>query len=124
MATTVISTKETVKRPHGIKHGGTPPGNGSRGGGRGPNGGDHGGDSARHLTPDHRYRIGMWVALCSITMLFTALTSAYIVRSRLSTANDWQPIGVPQMLWLSTSLILLSSATFEVARRHLRRNEE
>lgn len=123
MATTVISSKETVTRPRGIKHGGTtPPGNGSRGG-RGPNGGG-GDDSSRHLTPDHRYRIGMWVALCSITMLFTALTSAYIVRSRLNTANDWQPIGVPQMLWLSTSLILLSSATFEAARRYLRRGEE
>lgn len=124
MATTVISTEQTVTRPKGISHGGKPPGNGSRGG-RGPNGGGRDGDdSARYLTPDHRYRIGMWVALCSITMLFTALTSAYIVRSRLNTANDWQPINVPQMLWLSTSLILLSSATFESARRFLRRGED
>lgn len=125
MATTVISTEKTVTRPTGIKHGGSqPPGNGRRGG-RGPGGGGSGGDdSARHLTPDHRSRIGMWVALCSITMLFTALTSAYIVRSRLNTANDWHPISVPQMLWLSTALILLSSATFEAARRYLRRRED
>ncbi|HVG32621.1 MAG TPA: cytochrome c oxidase subunit 3 [Pyrinomonadaceae bacterium] len=123
MATTVISTEKTVTRPKGVKQGGgVPPGNGRRGG---PNGGSGGGDdSSRHLTPDHRYRIGMWVALCSITMLFTALTSAYIVRSRLNTANDWHPISVPQMLWLSTSLILLSSATFEAARRYLRRHED
>lgn len=123
MATTVISTEQTVTRPKGIKHGGSgkPPGNGRRGG---PNGGGGGDDSSRHLTPDHRYRIGMWVALCSITMLFTALTSAYIVRSRLNTANDWQPISVPQMLWLSTALILLSSATFEAARRYLSSRED
>jgi len=122
MATTVISTEQAVTRPAGIKHGGKPPGNGSRGG-HGPNGGG-GDDSSRHLTPDNRYRIGMWVALGSITMLFTALTSAYIVRSRLNTANDWQPLSVPQMLWLSTSLILLSSATFEAARRFLRRHDD
>ena len=66
----------------------------------------------------------MWVALCSITMLFTALTSAYIVRSRLSTGNDWQPISVPHMLWLSTALILLSSATFEASRRLLKRGDD
>jgi cytochrome c oxidase subunit 3 len=62
----------------------------------------------------------VWVALASIMMLFTALSSAYIVRSRLSTAGDWQPISVPHMLWLSTALILLSSATFEASRRRLR----
>jgi len=27
------------------------------------------------------YRIGMWVAMASILMLFTALSSAYIVRA-------------------------------------------
>ena len=123
MATRVINTERTVPRSIGIK-GGRPNGNGSPGK-KGP-GGDGGGsdDNARQLTPDHRYRIGMWVALCSITMLFTALTSAYIVRSRLSTANDWQPISVPRMLWLSTALILLSSVTFEAARRLLKRDDD
>jgi cytochrome c oxidase subunit III len=124
MATTVISTEKTVARPKVKGKGGTGGGNGSRGtGGRGPGGGGRD-DGARNLTPDHRYRIGMWVALASILMLFTALTSAYIVRSRLSTANDWQPISMPQMLWLSTSLILLSSATFEAGRRFIKRGED
>jgi cytochrome c oxidase subunit III len=123
MATTVISTEETVTRPaKGNARGGRRTeggGNGSRGTG-GPGGGGGGGDEGSRPVPDHRYRIGMWVALASIMMLFTALSSAYIVRSRLSTANDWQPIAVPQMLWLSTALILLSSATFEAARRSIR----
>lgn len=124
MATTVISTERAAPRPLGIKKGGRTGGNGSSGR-NGPGGGGGGGDdSARQFTPDHRYRIGMWVALCSITMLFTALTSAYIVRSRLATANDWQPISVPHMLWLSTALILLSSATFEASRRLLKRGDE
>ncbi|MBA3765757.1 MAG: cytochrome c oxidase subunit 3 [Acidobacteria bacterium] len=124
MATTVINTEKTLPRSIGITKGSRTPGNGSSGK-NGPGGGDNGDDdSARQFTPDHRYRIGMWVALCSITMLFTALTSAYIVRSRLSTANDWQPISVPHMLWLSTALILLSSVTFEASRRLLKRDDD
>jgi cytochrome c oxidase subunit III len=124
MATTVISTEKTVARPaKGSVKGGNKGngGNGSRGG-RGPGGGGNGDDGSRPV-PDHRYRIGMWVALASIMMLFTALSSAYIVRSRLATANDWQPIAVPQMLWLSTALILLSSVSFEAARKAIRRDE-
>ena len=37
----------------------------------------------------NRYRIGMWVALAAIVMMFTALTSAYIVRAL---GNDWRPL--------------------------------
>ena len=62
-----------------------------------------------------RYRIGMWIALASILMMFTALSSAYIVRA--ASANDWQPLTMPRILLLSTALILVSSGTLEVARR-------
>lgn len=65
-----------------------------------------------------RYRIGMWVALASIAMMFTALSSAYIVRA--SSANDWYPLAMPRVLLASTAIILLSSGTFEVARRKLK----
>jgi cytochrome c oxidase subunit 3 len=67
---------------------------------------------------DNRYRIGAWVATASIVMLFTGLTSAYIVRS--ASAPDWQPLAMPRILWLSTTLILASSAALETARRNLR----
>ena len=40
-----------------------------------------------------RYRIGALVSLASIAMLFTSLSSAYIVRSGLTL--DWFPIAVP-----------------------------
>ena len=66
----------------------------------------------------NRYRIGMWVALASILMMFTALSSAYIVRA--ASANDWVPLAMPRVLLLSTALILVSSGTLEVARRKLR----
>jgi len=57
----------------------------------------------------------MWVAMASILMMFTALSSAYIVRA--ASANDWQPLKMPRILLLSTALILVSSSTLEVARR-------
>src|SRR5678815_3498467 len=65
-----------------------------------------------------RYRIGMWVALASIAMLFTSLSSAYVVRSGVM--NDWFPIAVPRVMFGSTALILLSSVSIEIARRKLK----
>jgi cytochrome c oxidase subunit 3 len=60
----------------------------------------------------------MWVALASISMLFTALSSAYIVRA--GSSNDWVSIAMPKVLLLSTVLILVSSITLEVSRRNLK----
>ena len=52
-------------------------------------------------------------------MMFLGLTSAYIVnQAKLS------PIEVPSIFWLSTSVILASSLTIEMARRSLRRRAE
>jgi len=64
-----------------------------------------------------RYRIAVWVAVASIVMLFTALVSAYIVRA---SGEDWRPLAIPRALWLSTTLIALSSITLEFARQALR----
>ena len=90
--------------------------------GPGPNGnGSKRKDAFRE--PDsrgNRYRIGMWVALASIAMMFTSLSSAYIVRS--ATSRDWVPLAMPRVLLASTALILLSSVTLEIARRKLKRS--
>ena len=67
-----------------------------------------------------RYRIGMWVALASVAMMFTSLSSAYVVRS--GGAKDWFPIAMPRVLLVSTALILLSSVSLEIARRNLKRS--
>lgn len=113
MATTVTGTKPLIKTGFG---GGPKPG--------GPNGNGspkrNGHDSAFHdlESSANRYRIGMWVALAAILMMFTALTSAYIVRA--ASANDWQPLTMPRILLLSTALIVISSGTLEAARRKLK----
>jgi cytochrome c oxidase subunit 3 len=117
MAATVTSTERVIDTTVG----GGPRSRGGNGfpkNGGGRNG--QGGDSLRFSAD--RYRIGIWVAIGSILMLFVALTSAYIVRS--ASSNDWQPIAMPKVLWLSTALILISSITMEVSRRSLKRQRD
>ena len=114
MATTVTGTSPVTKKGSG-------PGGGSRfpGGNGGPrkrNG--HEDDFSRFESSANRYRIGMWVGLAAILMMFTALTSAYIVRA--ASSNDWRPIAMPQILLVSTALIIASSGTLELARRKLK----
>ncbi|HEV7475393.1 MAG TPA: cytochrome c oxidase subunit 3 [Pyrinomonadaceae bacterium] len=111
MATTVTGTRPLTKGIGGGKPRG-PNGNGSSK----RNGDGHGFPGLESSA--NRYRIGMWVALASILMLFTALSSAYIVRA--ASANDWQPLRMPRILLLSTALILISSGTLEAARRNLK----
>ena len=68
-----------------------------------------------------RFRIGAWAGIGGIVMLFTALASAYIVRS--GSGNDWRPIVMPKVLWLSTAIIVLSSVTIEISRRSLKQQQ-
>ena len=116
MDTMVTSTKGLPQTKIGLGGGSRPvgPNGGPRGNG-GPGGRDKDDQERNSLS---RYCIGMWVALAGVAMMFTALTSAYIVRA--STSNDWRPVAMPRLLWLSTALILLSSFTFEIARRALK----
>jgi cytochrome c oxidase subunit III len=106
---TMVSTRPVVK---------TSPGGGPQI--PGPNGNG----SKRHdgfPDPDakaNRYRIGMWVGLASVGMMFTSLSSAYIVRS--ASANDWIALPLPRVLLASTALLIGSSVTLEIARRKLK----
>lgn len=67
-----------------------------------------------------KYRILIWLLIISVTMLFVALTSAYVFRQ--ANRVNWKPLQIPSALWLSTGIILLSSVSFEFARRALRGN--
>lgn len=111
MATMVTSTKTVTRKSAG---GGSkrpgPNGNGSQG--------RNGHEFFESDSRANRYRIGMWVALASIAMMFTALSSAYIVRA--ASSDDWVPLAMPRVLLLSTALILVSSITLEFSRRNLK----
>ena len=59
----------------------------------------------------------IWVGIAAISMSFAAFTSALIVRQGAS--SDWRHIAMPSILYLSTTLLLVSSATLELARRRI-----
>src|ERR1700722_4045156 len=59
----------------------------------------------------------IWVGIAAICMSFAALTSALIVRQGAS--SDWRHINLPPILFFSTLVILVSSGTLELARRHV-----
>jgi cytochrome c oxidase subunit 3 len=120
MATTTVTNTDQLTTKKGIGQGNGPRAPKGLGGGgpRGPKERQPGGDGFTPENSPERYRIGMWIALASILMLFTALTSAYLVRA--GTGNDWRPIQMPRMLWASTALILTSSLTISIARRALK----
>jgi cytochrome c oxidase subunit III len=62
-------------------------------------------------------RTGIWVALSAIAMSFAALTSALFVRE--GSANDWQHIELPPILWFNTLVLVASSITLEIARHRV-----
>jgi len=91
-------------------------------GGAGGRGGDRvgdgsGGGSGPGPSPPslQRYQTGMWLAIGAMVMVFAAFTSAYVVRKGAS--NDWRPIRLPSILWLTTAVLLTSSVSIERARR-------
>jgi cytochrome c oxidase subunit III len=125
MVKTVTSIERERVTRKGIGLGDVPPprngsnGNGSRGNGGGGGGGGGGDDRARHA--HHKAHVAMWVALCSILMLFTALASAYIF---LAAGGGVRPVKLPPLLWLSTALIMTSSLTLNRAVNSLKQEDE
>jgi cytochrome c oxidase subunit 3 len=78
--------------------------------------GDGGSGDSRSSFPISKARLGLWILLIIILMMFAGLSSAYIV---LRGTPDWQSIAIPPILWLNTAILLASSAAIEAARKSL-----
>jgi cytochrome c oxidase subunit 3 len=61
---------------------------------------------------DDQIRLGLWMFLATVTMLFAAFISAYIVRR---SGSDWRTIALPPILWGNTAVLMASSAALEAA---------
>ena len=92
---------------------GNPPLAGGNGGGDGNSGGKPGGNKP---SSPNRYYTGIAIGIVSILMFFMALASAFLVRKG---SGDWVPVHIPALLWFNTAILLLSSATLELARKRL-----
>lgn len=60
----------------------------------------------------HPLKLALWVAIASLVMMFTALTSAYIVRQA---AGNWLEFDIPNVFYWSTLTILVSSLTLHAS---------
>lgn len=70
-------------------------------------------------------RFGMWLLLLSLAMLFGASLVAFLV-IRIQLHDRWPSgqITLPRALWLSTAVMLASSATLHVALRAAQRDRQ
>jgi cytochrome c oxidase subunit 3 len=117
------SRSDELELPGRIDHGGS--GIPHYGGGNGDgDSGDHSPDYYQNL---RRYRLFVFLIFIGVFIFFTALSSAYIIRrgnghldwQSGAFIRDWQPLVLPQILWVNTLLLILSSCTLEFARRNL-----
>lgn len=79
----------------------------------------------------HRYRMGIFFALASDLMFFIAIVSTFFVNQSAGHfdaynhyINDWLPTAIPPILWLNTAVLIVSSATMEIARRTMFRETD
>ncbi len=68
----------------------------------------------------HPHKFTLWIGLASIVMMFTGLTSAYIVKRNMA---NWITFDLPLIFWYSTAVIILSSITIIISRNYFRQRE-
>ncbi|GAA3949233.1 cytochrome c oxidase subunit 3 [Hymenobacter algoricola] len=68
----------------------------------------------------HPLRFLLWLMMVSITMIFAAYTSAYIVRRE---EGNWLEFDLPARLLITTIILALSSATVQWAYFSARKDE-
>lgn len=73
-------------------------------------------ENKKEWSNDRAKRMMLWMGVASIAMFFAAFTSAYVV---LQADHFWVKDQLPNMLFYSTIIILLSSVTIFLAKRSI-----
>lgn len=69
----------------------------------------------------HPPLFALWAGMASIVMMFGALTSAYIVRQA---AGNWLEFRIPDIFYVSTIVILVSSVSIHISYTAFRTGKE
>jgi cytochrome c oxidase subunit 3 len=69
----------------------------------------------------HPKKFALWAACASMAMLFTALTSAYLVRQA---SGNWLEFPLPNIFFFNTLVILLSSVTLHASYLSFKKGKE
>lgn len=84
-------------------------------------GGDGGGGGEGRGADRRASFTGLFVLLAASTMVFAALTSAFVVRRGLS--DDWASMHKPPILWVNTFILLASSLLLDRSRTALKKGD-
>ena len=76
--------------------------------------------SGRSL-PQPDAKLGLFVFLAVVTSLFALFISAYVMR--MESGNDWHPLPDPDLLWLNTGALVLSSIALQWAHVAAKREQ-
>jgi cytochrome c oxidase subunit III len=68
------------------------------------------------------FQLGILLTLVVVTITFGSLVFAFVYRSEVP--RNWTHIELPPTLWLSTALLLSSSALLESGRRRLKQGDQ
>lgn len=130
----IITPPDLERRPRRSEendggHGRRPP-NGrdlKRTGGGGDNDNYH--PPGPHRRPGERlttYRLGLLFAMAAVSMFFVGIVTMFFHTQEIGHTdaynhyiNNWLPLTLPPILFLNTAVLLISSLTIEVARRHM-----
>ena len=62
----------------------------------------------------------LWIGMVSMVMIFASLTSAYVVRME---KGDWLQFELPQLFYVSTAIIIVSSVTMNWVLSAAKKND-
>lgn len=65
----------------------------------------------------HPHKLLLWIAICSILMMFAGWTSAFLVRKA---QGNWLLFTLPTAFYISTVVVLLSSLTIHFAIKNFK----
>ena len=121
-AETLDEIEEIKKRRSGMFGGSSGSGGGSNGGGGGDGPGDDASDKIVRFN-SHKSRIFTLFLLLAILMTFGGLIAAYVVLAT-NRAAEWKPFDLPIQVWISTAIMIVSSAAYHFAQTAIARNNQ
>ena len=68
----------------------------------------------------NKWKFIIWLFIITIVMLFASQTSAYLVRRA---EGNWAEFEIPTIFWISTLVLIISSATMHLSLTAAKSND-
>lgn len=78
-------------------------------------------EEEKKITREKVARPLLWIGMISMVMVFASLTSAYVVRME---KGDWLQFDLPQLFYISTAVIMISSVTMNWTLSSAKKNDK